>query len=58
LAVGHHNQPIRIASNGRLSFPANQRKALGQEQGGMVVSTVEKRDLRLRTAQAVMKDPH
>lgn len=48
--MGHENQPIRIAPNGRLSIPANQRKALGLERGGMVVSTVENGELRLRAA--------
>ena len=38
-----------MAANGRLSIPAKQRKALGLEKGGMVVSTVENGELRIRT---------
>ena len=35
--MSHDSQPIRVAANGRLSIPAKQRKALGLENGGMVV---------------------
>ena len=48
------SQPIRMAANGRLSIPAKQRKALGLENGGMVVSTVENGELRIRTVKAVL----
>jgi antitoxin PrlF len=49
------SQPIRVAANGRLSIPAKQRKALGLERGGLVVSRVENGELRLRTVKAVME---
>ena len=50
------SQPIRVAANGRLSIPARQRKALGLEKGGMVVSTVENGELRIRTVKALLDE--
>ena len=50
------NLPIKMAANGRLSIPAKQRKALGLEKGGMVVSTVENGELRIRTMKAVLDE--
>ena len=50
------NLPIRMAANGRLSIPAKQRRALGLEKGGVVVSTVENGELRIRTMQAVLDE--
>jgi AbrB family looped-hinge helix DNA binding protein len=54
--MGYDNQPIRVSANGRFSIPAKQRKALGLENGGMVVSTVENGELRIRTVKAVLKE--
>jgi bifunctional DNA-binding transcriptional regulator/antitoxin component of YhaV-PrlF toxin-antitoxin module len=54
--MGADSQPIRMAANGRLSIPAKQRKALGLENGGMVVSTVENGELRIRTVKAVLDE--
>jgi bifunctional DNA-binding transcriptional regulator/antitoxin component of YhaV-PrlF toxin-antitoxin module len=45
-----------MAANGRLSIPAKQRRALGLEKGGVVVSTVENGELRIRTMQAVLDE--
>ena len=50
------NIPIKMAANGRLSIPAKQRKALGLENGGIVVSTVENGELRIRTMKAVLEE--
>ena len=50
------NLPIKMAPNGRLSIPAKQRKALGLEKGGIVVSTVENGELRIRTMKAVLDE--
>jgi bifunctional DNA-binding transcriptional regulator/antitoxin component of YhaV-PrlF toxin-antitoxin module len=54
--MGQDSQPIRMAANGRLSIPAKQRKALGLENGGMVVSTLENGELRIRTVKAVLDE--
>jgi len=54
--MGNEGQPIRMAANGRLSIPAKQRKALGLEKGGIVVSTVENGELRIRTVKAVLDE--
>lgn len=45
-----------MAANGRLSIPAKQRKALGLENGGMVVSTLENGELRIRPIGAVIAE--
>lgn len=54
--MGYDSQPIKMAANGRLSIPAKQRKALGLEKGGLVVSKVENGELRIRTVKAVMDE--
>lgn len=54
--MGHDSQPIKMAANGRLSIPAKQRKALGLENGGMVVSTLENGELRIRPIAAVLAE--
>jgi bifunctional DNA-binding transcriptional regulator/antitoxin component of YhaV-PrlF toxin-antitoxin module len=54
--MSQDSQPIRMAPNGRLSIPAKQRKALGLENGGMVVSTLENGELRIRTVKAVLDE--
>jgi antitoxin PrlF len=55
-AMGHDNLPIKVSSNGRMSIPAKQRKALGLENGGMVVATVQDGELRIRTVKAVLDE--
>jgi bifunctional DNA-binding transcriptional regulator/antitoxin component of YhaV-PrlF toxin-antitoxin module len=37
-------------------MPAKQRKALGLENGGMVVATVQDGELRIRTVKAVLDE--
>ena len=39
-----------------MSIPAKQRKALGLENGGMVVATVQDGELRIRTVRAVLDE--
>jgi bifunctional DNA-binding transcriptional regulator/antitoxin component of YhaV-PrlF toxin-antitoxin module len=55
-AMGHDSQPIKMAANGRLSIPAKQRRALGLEKGGMVVSTLENGELRIRPIAVVLAE--
>lgn len=50
------NIPIKMAANGRLIIPAKQRKAVGLERGGLVVSTVENGELRIRTMKSVLDE--
>jgi bifunctional DNA-binding transcriptional regulator/antitoxin component of YhaV-PrlF toxin-antitoxin module len=45
-----------MAANGRLSIPAKQRQALGLENGGMVVSTLENGELRIRPVAVVLAE--
>jgi antitoxin PrlF len=52
----HDNLPIKVSPNGRMSIPAKQRKALGIENGGMVVATVQDGELRIRTVEAVLAE--
>jgi len=54
--MGYDSQPIKMAANGRLSIPARQRKALGLENGGIVVSTLENGELRIRPVAAVLAE--
>jgi bifunctional DNA-binding transcriptional regulator/antitoxin component of YhaV-PrlF toxin-antitoxin module len=54
--MGYDSQPIRMSPNGRLSIPAKQRKALGLENGGMVVSTLDNGELRIRPIAAVLAE--
>ena len=50
------NLLIKVAPNGRMSIPAKQRKALGLENGGSVVATVQDGELRIRTVKAVLDE--
>jgi len=45
-----------MSPNGRLSIPARQRKALGLENGGMVVSTLDNGELRIRPIAVVLAE--
>ena len=54
--AGRENLPITMAAHGRLSIPAKQGRALGLEKGGVVVSTVENGELRIRTMQAALDE--
>lgn len=49
-------QVVRMSENGRLSIPAKQRKQLGLEDGGMVVTRVENGELRIRPVRAVLTE--
>ena len=48
--------PVRMAANGRLSVPAKLRKALGLEDGGVVVLSVHDGELRIRPVKAVLAE--
>jgi AbrB family looped-hinge helix DNA binding protein len=52
----HERQIVRMSENGRLSIPAKQRKQLGLEEGGMVVTRVENGELRIRPVRAVLAE--
>jgi hypothetical protein len=39
--MGYEQQPIKVSLAGRLSIPAKQRRALGLEDGGMVMAMVQ-----------------
>lgn len=54
--MGHEKQIVRMSENGRLSVPAKQRKQLGLEEGGMVVTHVENGELRIRPVRAVLAE--
>jgi AbrB family looped-hinge helix DNA binding protein len=54
--MGHERQIVRMSENGRLSIPARQRKQLGLEEGGMVVTRVENGELRIRPVRAVLAE--
>ena len=54
--MGYDSQSIKVAANGRLSIPARQRKALGLENGGIVVLTLENGELRIRPVAAVLAE--
>jgi antitoxin PrlF len=54
--MGYDSAPVKVAANGRISIPARQRKALGLEDGGMVVMAVENGELRIRPVKAVLED--
>jgi AbrB family looped-hinge helix DNA binding protein len=54
--MGHENQTIKVSANGRMSIPAKQRKALGVEDGGTVVATLQDGELRIRSVKAVLDE--
>jgi AbrB family looped-hinge helix DNA binding protein len=54
--MGHEKQIVRMSESGRLSIPAKQRKQLGLEEGGMVVTRVENGELRIRPVRAVLAE--
>jgi AbrB family looped-hinge helix DNA binding protein len=54
--MGHERHVVRISENGRLSIPARQRKQLGLEEGGTVVTRVENGELRIRPVRAVLAE--
>ena len=44
----------RVSESGRLSLPAEFRKAVGLERGGEVVVELEGREIRIRTVDEVV----
>ena len=44
----------RVSESGRLSLPAEFRKAMGLERGGDVVVELEDREIRIRTVDEVV----
>ena len=50
------NLPVRMAANGRLSVPAKFRKALGLEEGGMVVLSLQDGEIRIRPVGVVLAE--
>jgi AbrB family looped-hinge helix DNA binding protein len=54
--MGHDRQVVRMSETGRLSIPAKQRKQLGLEDGGMVVTRVENGELRIRPVRTVLAE--
>lgn len=48
--------PVRMARNGRLSVPAKFRKALGLEDGGMVVLSLQDGEVRIRPIGVVLAE--
>ena len=45
-----------MAANGRLSVPAKFRKALGLEEGGMVVLSLQDGEIRIRPVAVVLAE--
>jgi AbrB family looped-hinge helix DNA binding protein len=54
--MGHDRQIVKMSETGRLSIPAKQRKELGLEEGGMVVTRVENGELRIRPVRTVLAE--
>ena len=54
--MGRDTQVVRMSENGRLSIPARQRKQLGLGEGGMVVTSVENGELRIRPVRTVLAE--
>jgi AbrB family looped-hinge helix DNA binding protein len=50
------NLPVRMAANGRLSVPAKLRKALGLEEGGMVLLSLQDGEIRIRPIGVVLAE--
>jgi AbrB family looped-hinge helix DNA binding protein len=54
--MSYKNLPVRMAANGRLSVPAKFRKALGLEEGGMVVLSLQDGEIRIRPVGVVLAE--
>jgi AbrB family looped-hinge helix DNA binding protein len=54
--MSQKNLPVRMAPNGRLSVPAKFRKALGLEEGGMVVLSLQDGEIRIRPIGVVLAE--
>jgi AbrB family looped-hinge helix DNA binding protein len=49
------SQSVRVSETGRLSLPADMRRKLGLEKGGVVQLEIVDGDLRIRTMKAVIE---
>jgi len=49
------SQHAKVSHSGRLSLPAEFRKAVGLEQGGDVVVELDGREIRIRTVSEVIE---
>ena len=47
---------VRVAENGRLSLPTKQRRLIGLENGGVVVTRVEDGEIRIRPIKSVIEE--
>jgi AbrB family looped-hinge helix DNA binding protein len=54
--MSHDRQIVRMSETGRISIPARQRRQLGLEEGGMVVTRVESGELRIRPVRTVLAE--
>ena len=52
----HGDLPVRMAPSGRLSVPAKYRKALGLQNGGVVVLSLRDGEIRIRPIKAVLAE--
>ena len=53
---GDDRQLVRMSGSGRISIPARQRRQLGLDGGGMVVTRIEDGELRIRPVRAVLAE--
>ena len=53
---GDDRQLVRMSESGRISIPARQRRQLGLDGGGMVVTRIEDGELRIRPVRAVLAE--
>lgn len=51
-----NRQLVRMSGSGRISIPARQRRQLGLDGGGMVVTRIEDGELRIRPVRAVLAE--
>jgi AbrB family looped-hinge helix DNA binding protein len=47
---------LRISEAGRITIPAQHRKAIGLEAGGVVVARVDNGEIRIRPVRAVLAE--
>lgn len=45
---------VQVSASGRLSLPADFRKAVGLEKGGTVIVELDGNDIRVRTIQEIV----
>lgn len=54
--MSYDKQVVRMSESGRISIPAKQRRQLGLEEGGMVVTHVQDGELRIRPVRTVLAE--